>query len=80
MNALYYDNDMHEEKDDIFFLSKCVLVFKCLSLSVKSRWWATFVTDQGDVLSSPCVNQEAISNLSITTSPWLMTTTNFIDI
>ena len=62
MNALYYDNDMHAEKEDFFFLCKCLLVFKCLSLSVKSRWWVTFLTDQGDVLLSPCMNQEAISD------------------
>ena len=48
MNALYYDNDMHAKKN-FLFLCKCLLVFKCLSLSVKSRWWVTFLTDQGDV-------------------------------
>ena len=70
MNALYYDNDMHAEKDDIFF---CVSVswslIKCISLSQVARWGVTFLTDQGDVLLSPCMNQEAISDLSITISP-----------
>ena len=59
MNALYYDDDMHAEKDDILF---CLSVCWSLSVfpSVKSRWWVTFLTDQGDVLLSPCMNQEAM--------------------
>ena len=36
MNALYYDNDMHAEKDDIFFFVN-VSWSLSVSLSVKSR-------------------------------------------
>ena len=36
MNALYYDNDMHAEKDDIFFFVS-VSWSLSVSLSVKSR-------------------------------------------
>ena len=79
MNALYYDNDMHAEKDDIFYCVSVCWSFEYLSLSQVARWWVTFLTDQGDVLLSPCMNQEATSDLSITTSPWLMTT-DFINI
>ena len=38
MNALYYDNDMHAEKDDIFFCVSVCWSFKYLSLSQVARW------------------------------------------
>ena len=68
MNALYYDNDMHTGKRRYFFCVSVCWSFKCVSLSQVARWSVTFLTDQGDVLLAPCMNEEAISDLNITTS------------